>query len=79
MVKMIGNPIQFGKNYLKIFKQIGELLKPKRKTYNEGLNDNNPYEKENCIKTSFMSYNLPKICMMPMISEFMFHLSEIIY
>ena len=45
------------KNYLKYLKKGWELLKPKE-TYNESLNDNNPYEGKLYKKAPFMPYNL---------------------
>ncbi len=48
------------KNYLKYIDKGWDLLKPKE-TYNESLNDNNPYEGKLFKKTPFFPYDMKKM------------------
>ena len=54
--------IQFNeeKNYLKYVEKGWNLLKPKE-TYNESLNDNNPYEEKLFKKTPFFPYDMKEM------------------
>lgn len=54
--------IQFNaeKNYLKYIEKGWDLLKPKE-TYNESLNDNNPYEGKLFKKTPFFPYDMKEM------------------